>query len=248
MRQWALVAREAMPPILEVVAAAPSWLAALVRARSLAGADLRAHALLDGLDHEVARITGHAAPRWPTRLRKSVVAPVGTLALPLLDPGQQLLCTGALVRETAASRAALSALLHGAWADPPAGSIASDLRVRAVATGLPEPFRARWLRGSGLTPPDEVVPGEHRAVLALLRDAYVDANRAPADVREVVLANHPRVRGTAALDVLLATATVRLCLRAAGELEAVVPTELAAVIPLAPPSARRPAQPRRRAA
>ncbi len=237
-----------MPPILEVVAAAPSWLAALVRARSLAGTDTRAHALLDGFDHEIARITGHDAPRWPTRLRRSVVAPVGTLALPLLDPGQQLACTGALARESAASRAALSALLRVAWAEPPVGSIGADLRVRAAAVGLPEPFRSRWLRGSGLTPPDEVVPGEHRAVLSLLRDAYADASRAPTEVREVGLENHPRVRPTAALDVLLATATVRACLRAAGELAPVAPTDLAPVIPLAAAPACRPALPRRRAA
>lgn len=246
VRQWTLVAREAMPPILAAISASPTWLAALVRARSLAGTDARALALLDGFDHEIARITGHDAPRWPTRLRKSLVAPLGTLALPMLDPGQQLLCTGALVRETAASRAALSTLLVAAWAEPPVDSIAADLRVRAAALGLPEPFRARWLRGSGLTPPDDVVPGEHRAVLALLRDAYGEA---PSDVREVVLDDHPRVRGTAALDVVLATVAVRTCLRAAGELEAVAPAQLAPVIPLVQPDARRPTprQPRRAA-
>ena len=116
--------------------------------------------------------------------------------------------------------------------------------MRAVAVGLPEPFRARWLRGSGLTPPDDAVPGEHRTALALLRRAYADT----ANVHEVTFALDASARPTAVLDVLLATATVRLCLRAAGELAAVTPTELAPVVAIAAPMARMPAPPKLRAA
>lgn len=244
-RQWALVAKEALPPVLELVAAVPAWLAAMIRARCLAGTDARANALLDGFDHEIARVTGHAAPRWPTRLRRiaptptSVVAPV---ALPLLDPSQHLVCSGALARESPTTIAALSVLLVTAWAEPPPVGLAPDLRVRAAAVGLPEPTRSRWLRGTGLTPPDDVVPGEHRGALAVLRQAFGDPS-APA--REVVLREDAFLRPCAALDVVLATATVRTCLRAAGELANVAPAELAPVVPL-PVSA--PERPRLRAA
>lgn len=223
--QWALVAKEALPPVLELVAAVPSWLAAMIRARALAGADARATALLDGFDHELARVTGHAAPRWPARLRSSCApARTTTLPLPLLDPSQHLVCTGALVRETPASVAAVSALLVAAWSEPPHGGLSADLRVRAIAIGLPEPFRSRWLLGSGLTPPDHAAPGEHRTAIALLRRAYPDATQP----REVTLAIDATARPAAVLDVLLATATVRMCLRAAGDLEAVVPVLRAA--------------------
>jgi hypothetical protein len=247
-RQWALLAKEAMPPVLELVAAVPSWLAAMIRARALAGDDARANALLDGVDHEIARITGHAAPRWPARLSRAKAREdrCGPVALPMLDPGQHLVCTGALARETPATVAAMSVLLGAAFAEPPANTLASDLRVRAVAVGLPEPFRTQWLRGSGLTPPDDVVPGAHRAALGVLRRAYVDAVRDPSRVGEVELGE--LARPIAALDVVLATATVRACLRAAGELEAVAPAELAPVVAFVAPAARMPEPPRARAA
>jgi hypothetical protein len=237
-RQWALHAKEALPPLLALVAAVPAWLAAMIRARAIAGTDARANALLDGFDHEIARVTGHAAPRWPTRLRRvppphtAVVAPV---ALPLLDPSQQLICTGALARESPTTIAALSALLFTAWAEPPPVGLAPDLRVRAAAMGLPEPMRGRWLRGTGLTPPDDVVPGEHRGALAVLRQAFGDpqAGLDPRSLaREVVLRDDALLRPCAALDVVLATATVRTCLRAEGALADVAPAELAPVVPL----------------
>lgn len=237
-RQWALVANEALPPMLALVAAVPAWLAAMIRARSLAGSDARANALLDGFDHEIARVTGHAAPRWPTRLRRAAptsTAGVAPVALPLLDPSQHLICTGALARESAATIAALSALLVAAWAEPPPAGLAPDLRVRAAAVGLPEPTRSRWLRGTGLTPPDDVVPGEHRGALAVLRQAFGDPQarlEASPFAHEVVLRDDAFLRPCAALDVVLATATVRTCLRAEGGLASVAAAELAPVVPL----------------
>ncbi|HET6583713.1 MAG TPA: hypothetical protein VFG69_09700 [Nannocystaceae bacterium] len=248
-RQWALVAKEALPPVLGLVAAVPAWLAAMIRARCLAGSDARANALLDGFDHEIARVTGHAAPRWPARLRRMPRMPSGGIpALPLLDPSQHLVCTGALARESTATIAALSALLVGAWAEPPPVGLAPDLRVRAAAVGLPEPSRGRWLRGTGLTPPDDVVPGEHRGALAVLRQAFGDPTREPSTpAREVSLSHDAFLRPSAALDVVLATATVRTCLRAAGELPDVVPAELAPVVPLAV-AVSVPERPRLRAA
>jgi len=239
-RQWTLVAGSELPPLLALVAAAPTWLAAWIRARSLAGDDARAHGCLDAYEQEIATVTGHAVVRWPSRLRKTAAVRPTSLALPALDPTQQLVCTGALVHQSAPVTAALAALLHVAWAEPPGLALASDLRVRVCAVALPASARAQWLRGTGLSPPDDVVPGEHRGGVALLGRAFADGGARP-----VPLGHSGSLRPAAALDLLLAAATVRACLRVAGELgsSAVTsPAELAVAASACAPIERVPAR------
>jgi len=56
-----------------------------------------------------------------------------------------------------------------------------------------------------------------------LRRAYADAAHEPTRVHEVTLAVDATARPTAVLDVVLATATVRMCLVAEAAIEACCP-------------------------
>ncbi len=213
-----------------------SLLAARMRAQGHAFGEgtghQRAAMLLASFDDELATVTGTTPLPWRDRPPRGH-ARVPDVALPALDPSQQLLLCEPLRTADPAVRGVVMELLIAAFADADEGGNAwsTDLRIRLCTAAIPMHLRARWRAGLGLAPPDAVAPGDHRAGMRLVEQAFGDG----AHARTVTLASIAPLQHREAVHVLTAALAVRVALRHAGELPAFQPREATTAAPDAAP-------------
>jgi hypothetical protein len=203
--------RMAVPTLVARIALADGeWLAALWRARSIAGHDAAALALLTSFEADIARVLAVDPPAWPNPRPRTVVrTDVEPRELAALSPQQRALVSGAgSAAASIPTRRVVDELLAAGFATRDESARAAALRVRLCGHALPEAMRAAWW-GDGLRPPDAVVPGAHRGAIAALSSAFGSGVAAPIDPDVCrPMDEH------AALDLLLCGASLRAGIRA----------------------------------
>jgi hypothetical protein len=213
-RQWQLLHRAPLPPLLRAIATSQRWLAAWLRARAHVRRAPAGVATLDRLERELAIVMSVQAPHWPA-LRGGAMPPV-VADLPALDPSQQL-----WFRDRGG---ALEVLLAAAFGPRDESPRAAELRARICTHALPIAVRERFRQGFGLMPPDAVVPGDHHDAIRLLQQAFADdGSVAPASIGALQPAAHE-----ALVDVLACAVVLRAALGCSAVAAADEPTRVEA--------------------
>lgn len=213
-----------VPPLLDLMSAEVGWLLAFLQARAIAAGSQTALSIFSRLEAELAQSVGmprvlwlpafdHAAPQVKPRM----------LALRQLRPDQRQLLTSSLEGLDAPTRESLALLLERAF-DTQGQGLGAEHRVRAIASGLPEPVRRRWLGNQAERAEQTFVPVEVAAARRLVDTAFTpglgsEGEEAVAPrVRTVDASAHPHIDAATGLDLLMSTMVVRSCLRAGGHL------------------------------
>jgi hypothetical protein len=234
-RQWAALTGEPLPPLLQLLTAAPTALLAITRARAIASRSPATLLAFERIEHELALVTGLPRVQWPAPF----VAPLDTLAgrrraarltteLPPLahwGPDQQLAVLHGLPLD-APLRTALGGLLDASFGvrRPALAGLPALARLELLAVALPPHLRQRWRGGLKLEEADalpfELPPSatdDPRPEARQLLAAVFDGDGQPCPVAgDRVTAVAPAL----AVDLLVAGLVLRTTLRlASGELQ-----------------------------
>lgn len=216
-RQWQLLHRAPLPPLLRAIAPSQLWLWSWLRARAIAQRAPGGGATLDRLERELAIVMSVEPPHWPA-VRGGHRPPL-VVDLPALDPSQQL-----WFRDRGG---ALELLLGAAFGARDESPRAAELRARICTHALPADVRERFRQGFGLMPPDAVVPGDHHDAIRLLQQAFADDGTvAPASLGAPEPAAHATL-----VDVLACAVVLRAALGCSAVASADECTRVDTVVP-----------------